>query len=83
MNNLKHFFGSVSRSYKNVVHVLSSIVGITLSYAMPKLLQEELRRKSYDQFNDESSSSVFWARKNSNFQKMNGINTHKILHTTI
>lgn len=68
MNNLKHFFGSVSRSYQNVVHVLSSIVGITLSHAMPNLLQEELRRKSYDKFNDESLS-VFWARKKIQFSK--------------
>jgi len=57
--------------------VLSNTVGITLSAAMSRLLQEELRRKSDGHLNDESSSSVFWTKKKFNFQKKKGTNTYK------
>jgi hypothetical protein len=75
---LETFFGSISQSYQNVVDVLSNTAGITLSTAMSKLLHEELRRKSDCYLNESSSSSsVFWTKKKSNFQKRKVINTHK------
>jgi hypothetical protein len=75
---LETFLGSISQSYQNVVDVLSNTAGITLSSAMSKLLQEELRRKSDGHLNESSSSSsVFWTKKKSNFQKRKVINTQK------